>query len=93
MDNVKHIYHVYAIRTKKRDEIFKRLEANGVGVIVHYPIALHLQRAYQSLGYKKGDFPVSENVAKEIISLPMFPHLREKQIEFIVGLIKKTLDK
>jgi dTDP-4-amino-4,6-dideoxygalactose transaminase len=86
--SVKHVYHVYAIRVKKRDELALLLKKNGIGAIVHYPIPLHLQEAYRGLGYKKGDFPVSEKVAQEIISLPMHPHLKENQIKYVVGVIK-----
>jgi dTDP-4-amino-4,6-dideoxygalactose transaminase len=92
-ESVKHIYHVYAIRSQKRDEIFNHLKNNGVGVIIHYPIPLHLQKAYADLGYKKGDFPVSERVAQEIISLPMYPYMKEKDIKFVVKLIKEVVNK
>jgi len=89
--DVKHIYHVYAVRVKHRDRFFKRLKDKGIGVIVHYPIPLHLQKAYRPLGYKEGDFPVAEKVSGEVISLPMFPHLKEKQIKFVVDTIKEAL--
>lgn len=92
-DSVKHVYHVYAIRTKKRDELFRLFKEKGIGAIIHYPIPLHLQKAYRDLGYKRGDFPVSEIVAEEIISLPMHPHLKEGQIKFVVKIIKQTLSK
>jgi len=88
---VKHVYHVYAIRTRKRDQLFQELINNGIGAIIHYPIPLHLQKAYSNLGYKKGDFPVSEKVSQEIISLPMYPHLKKSQISFIVETIKGAL--
>jgi dTDP-4-amino-4,6-dideoxygalactose transaminase len=91
--SVRHVYHVYAVRTKKRDELFQLFKERRVGSIIHYPIPLHLQRAYRSLGYKKGDFPVSERVAREIISLPMHPHLKENQIKFVVKIIKENLNK
>jgi dTDP-4-amino-4,6-dideoxygalactose transaminase len=90
-DSVRHIYHVYAIRSKKRDELFNRFKANGVGTVIHYPIPLHLQKAYENLGYKSGDFPIAEMLAKEVISLPMFPHIKESQIKFIVKIIKEIV--
>ena len=84
----KHVYHVYAVRAKDRDSLCEKLKSEGVAVIIHYPIPLHLQKAYADLGYKKGDFPVSEKVSQEIMSLPMFPHIKEKEIEFIAKILK-----
>jgi dTDP-4-amino-4,6-dideoxygalactose transaminase len=88
-DGVKHVYHVYAIRTKKRDELFSRFKEAGIGSVIHYPIPLHLQKAYAGLGYQRGDFPVAEKVAEEIISLPMFPHIKESQIKTVVKVVKE----
>jgi dTDP-4-amino-4,6-dideoxygalactose transaminase len=89
--DVQHVYHVYAIRTKNRDEVYRVLKAKGVEVIIHYPIPVHLQKAYEFLGYKRGDCPVSEKTAGEIISLPMFPHLKESQIKYIANILKMTV--
>ena len=89
--SVEHVYHVYAIRSRKRDVLFKELNAQGIGAIIHYPIPLHLQKAYAGLGYKEGDFPVAERVAKEIISLPMYPHIKKTEIKFVTDTIKKVL--
>ena len=90
---VNHAYHVYAIRIKCRDELVQMFKEKGIGAIVHYPIPLHLQKVYHDLGYKVEDFPVSEKIAKEIISLPMYPQLKEKQVKFIANLIKETVGK
>lgn len=87
-----HIYHVYAVRVSKRDKVFELLRKRGVGVIIHYPIPLHLQKAYKELKYKRGDFPVAEKIAREIISLPMFPHLTKKQIRFTVSQLRQVLN-
>jgi len=84
-----HIYHVYALRIKNRDKILNHLRQNGIGALIHYSIPLHLQKAYEFLGYKKGDFQISEKVASEIISLPMFPHISKDQIELVVKTIKE----
>jgi dTDP-4-amino-4,6-dideoxygalactose transaminase len=73
------VYHLYVIRTNKRDSMMDRLKDAGIGTGIHYPIPLHLQKAYVSLNYSQGDFPVSELVATEIISLPMFPQLTTAQ--------------
>jgi dTDP-4-amino-4,6-dideoxygalactose transaminase len=88
---VEHVYHVYAIRTKSRDALFAKLKDEGIGAIIHYPIPLHLQKAYAGLGYKEGDFPVAERVAKEIISLPMYPHIKKAQIKFVADIIKRAV--
>lgn len=85
----RHIYHIYAVRTKKRDDLLAEFKKNAVGALTHYPIPLHLQRAYEGLGYKKGDFPVAEKIALEIISLPIYPYIKEEQIKFVVDIIKK----
>jgi dTDP-4-amino-4,6-dideoxygalactose transaminase len=73
------VYHLYVIRTAERDELKKHLERSGISTGIHYPIPLHLQKAYQSLGYKAGDFPMSERLASEILSLPMYPQLQADQ--------------
>lgn len=90
--DVKHVYHVYAIRAKKREQLLARLKNKGIGAIIHYPIPLHLQKAYKNLGYKRGDFPVAEKLAQEIISLPMYPHLKETQIKFVADTIKTVIE-
>jgi dTDP-4-amino-4,6-dideoxygalactose transaminase len=87
----KAVYHLYIIRTKKRDELQKYLSANGISTGLHYPIPLHLQKAYANNGFRQGGFPVTEKVASEILSLPMFPNLSEEQIEHVVEKIKEFL--
>ena len=88
---VKHVYHVYAVRIKNREEVCAALKAKDITAIIHYPIPLHLQKAYAGLGYKKGDFPVSEKVSQEILSIPMFPHITQKQIKTVVSVLKACL--
>jgi dTDP-4-amino-4,6-dideoxygalactose transaminase len=85
----KHVYHLYVIRTHRRDELQDWLKSKGVGTGLHYPIPVHLQKAYEYLGYKEGDFPVTEDCAKQILSLPMFPELTQKEIEKVVTEIKR----
>lgn len=75
----KHVYHLYVIRTADRAGVQKALADAKIDTGIHYPIPLHLQKAYESFGYKKGDFPVSERVAGEILSLPMYPQLEASQ--------------
>ncbi len=83
----KHIYHQYTIRTSRRDELIEFLRGRGVQTAVHYPIPLHLQRAFAYLGYKKGDFPIAEKCAQEVLSLPMFPELRDDEVDYVIECI------
>jgi len=73
------VYHLYVVRVDDRDGMGAHLKAAGIGTGIHYPIPLHLQKAYSAMGYKAGDFPVCEKAAAEIISLPMFPQLTADQ--------------
>ena len=73
------VYHLYVIRTMDREGMMNHLKKAAIGAAIHYPVPLHLQKAYASLHYRKGDFPVAERVATEIISLPMFPQLNAGQ--------------
>jgi dTDP-4-amino-4,6-dideoxygalactose transaminase len=85
----KSVYHLYVIRIQGRDELISALAGEGIGTGIHYPIPLHLQTAYANLGYKQGDFPVSEVLAKEILSLPMYPNLTQHQQQAIVRKIEE----
>lgn len=82
------VYHLYVVRHPRRDELKKHLEANGVGCAIHYPIPLHLQKAYAHLGHKAGDFPVAEKAARECLSLPIYPGLTDAQIQRVAEVIK-----
>ncbi len=86
----RHVWHVYAVRSANRDALRAHLQAEAIATGVHYPIPVHLQPAHLDLGYSKGAFPVSERVAAEILSLPMFPELTEAQIETIAGAVKAS---
>jgi len=83
----KGVYHLYVVRVQDREALQSHLGAAGIGTGIHYPIPLHLQKAYQHLGYKKGDFPVTERVAAEIVSLPMFPQLTAGQQKEVAGKV------
>jgi len=87
-DGSKGVYHLYVIRVSDRDGLMRSLADSNIGTAIHYPVPLHLQRAYESLGYEAGDFPVAESVAPEIVSLPMFPQLQEAQQRQIVEAIQ-----
>ena len=88
-----HVYHLYVVRAKQRDELKMFLQQKGIETGLHYPIPLHRQKAFAHLGYKEGNFPVSEKYAKEILSLPMFPELTEDQISYVVKSIKEFYSK
>jgi dTDP-4-amino-4,6-dideoxygalactose transaminase len=87
------IYHLYSILTDKRDSLAAHLAKKGIGTGVYYPLPLHLQPCYKSLGYKKGDFAVSESVSNRILSLPMFPELKKSQKEEVISEIKNFFKK
>ena len=81
-------WHLYVIRHPRRDELKKHLEANLIGCALHYPLPLHLQKAYAHLGYKAGDFPIAEKAARECLSLPIYPELADAQIQRVASVIK-----
>jgi dTDP-4-amino-4,6-dideoxygalactose transaminase len=87
----RHVYHVYAIRVRERDELRRRLEEQEVGCAVHYPIPIHFQEAYRGLGYTAGAFPIAEGLADEFLSLPMFPELTKEQIEYVARTVKESI--
>jgi dTDP-4-amino-4,6-dideoxygalactose transaminase len=82
------VYHAYVVRVPERDAWRATLAEAGVQTGVHYPIPVHLQPAYRDLGYTRGDFPVSEGAATQVLSLPMFPELTSGQIEAIAGIVR-----
>jgi len=82
------VWHQFVIKTKKRDELQEYLKSKGIGTLIHYPLPVHLQEAYKHLGYKKGDFPIAEKMANEVLSLPMWVGLKKEEIEFISIIIK-----
>ena len=82
------VYAQYSIRVQDREELVKKLTASDVPTAVHYPVPLHLQEAFANLGYTEGDFPISEKISKQIMSLPMSPYLTEAEQDFIVQAIK-----
>jgi len=87
--DMEHVFHLYVIRAKKRDQLIEFLNNNGIGTGIHYPIALPNLKAYEYLGHKPNDFPVSSMLQDEIISLPMYPELSEEEIDYVVNAIKK----
>jgi len=88
-ENGKHCYYMYVVRVKNREKLQEHLKNNGIETGIHYPIPLHLQPAYEHLNYKKGDFPVAEKHAEEILSIPLYPEITNEQINYIVNKIKE----
>jgi len=87
------VCHLYVIRADMRDELQKYLASKGIETGIHYPVPIHLQEAYRDLGIKEGSFPVTESIAKEILSLPMFPELKEEEIKYVCSKIKEFYSK
>lgn len=85
--NATHVYHLYVIRTKYRNELQRHLKDAGIGTLIHYPIPPHLQQAYSHLDHKTGDFPIAEELAKTSLSLPLWVGMGAKEIEAIRGAI------
>ena len=83
-----HVYHLFAVRVANRDDVIKALAECGVACGIHYPVPVHLQEAYQSLGHGRGSFPVTEACAHEFLSLPMFPELTPEQIAFVAQQLR-----
>lgn len=84
-----HVFNQYIIRVEKRDELREYLASKGVATAIYYPLALHLQKCFDSLGYKRGDFPETEKATTEVLALPVYPELSSDQQEYIVACIKE----
>jgi dTDP-4-amino-4,6-dideoxygalactose transaminase len=87
-----HVYNQFTIRTPKRDELSAYLTTKNIGNRIYYPVPLHLQECYETLGYPKGDFPVAEQAAQEVLSLPIYPELNSDQKSYVVETIKQFFD-
>lgn len=87
----RHVYHIYPVLVENRQAAMDALAENEIFCGIHYPVPVHLQDAYKSLGYKEGDFPVAEKSAASELSLPMFPELTSEQVEYVAGKLKALL--
>jgi len=83
-----HVYHLYVVRSPRRDALQSYLRARGIGTDVHYPLPAHLQPVYRPLGYAEGAFPVSERLAREVLSLPMYPELTCAEVEAVAAAVR-----
>ncbi len=86
-----HVWHLYVVRVPRRDEVLQMLVDAGIGAAIHYPVPIHLQEAFSYLGHRRGDFPVAEQAAREILSLPIYPEISAEQQERIVDELRKAI--
>lgn len=86
-DYAKHVWHLFVVRTEKRDEFETYLKENGIGTTIHYPIPMHMQGAYEELNVKKGTLPIAEKISKEVISLPMWFGMKNEEVEYVIEKI------
>lgn len=89
VDYANHVWHLFVVRTKKRNDLKNHLNILGIGTTIHYPIPIHLQEAYIDLGYKKGDFPLAEKISEEVISLPMWYGMKCEEIQYVIDKINE----
>jgi dTDP-4-amino-4,6-dideoxygalactose transaminase len=88
-NDCRHVYHIYPIRTTDRESLQAQLKADGIDTGIHYPIPVHLQPAFASLGYSKGDFPHTERLADEELSLPLYPEMTEEDVEYVAASVMR----
>ncbi|PWW56358.1 dTDP-4-amino-4,6-dideoxygalactose transaminase [Eubacterium limosum] len=79
-----HVWHIFPVRTKKRDVLQNYLKERGIGTVIHYPVAMHLQDAYKDLGHEQGDFPIAEKIAREELSLPLYYGIKNDMVNYII---------
>lgn len=84
-----HVFHLFVVRVEERDGLIEFLNGRNISTGIHYPVPVHMHEAFRDLGYKKGDFPVTEKYSEEILSLPMFPELRDEQIMHVTTAIRE----
>ena len=87
-DYVEPVYHMYVLQSENREEVLEKLKEAGVATGVYYPVPLHLQKCYKSLGYKEGDMPVSEYLSHRTFAIPVYPELTKEQVDYIISKIK-----
>lgn len=88
-ENCTHVWHLFVIRVKNRENFQNYLEQNGIGSVIHYPIPPHLSEAYKYLGYKKGDFPITERYAETVLSLPLYNGMTKEELGYVIDKINK----
>lgn len=88
-EGASHVYHLYVIRVERRDKLQDYLKEQGIGTLIHYPIPPHLQECYKDLGYKQGDFPIAEEIAKTALSLPIWIGMTESDVKTVANAVKE----
>lgn len=83
------VFHLFVVRTERREEFMEFLKARGIGTLIHYPVPPHLQQAYSQLGWKEGSLPLTEKIHREVVSLPMGPHLKEQEVEAVIRAVRE----
>lgn len=86
-ENCTHVWHLFVVKVEERDKFQNYLEKNGIGTVIHYPIPAHLSEAYRDLGYKAGDYPITEDYANTIISLPLYNGMTKEEIDYVIEKI------
>jgi dTDP-4-amino-4,6-dideoxygalactose transaminase len=89
---VRHVFHLYTIKTGKRDALQAFLKKKGIETLIHYPIPIPLEKAYQEMGYRRGDFPLTNQWSRKILSLPFFPEIREREMEKVAGGVRRFFE-
>lgn len=89
VDGNEHVYHIFAIRTRYRDSLERHLDEKGIGVNKHYPIPIHLQKAYEELGIVKGDLPIAEEISETELSIPMYYGMTDEDIQIVINAINE----
>ena len=84
----RHVYHLYVIECQDRDRLQRYLGEQGIPTLIHYPVPIHLQRAFRHLGYREGDYPVTERLARQILSLPIYPEMTDEQVDLVCQTIR-----
>ena len=82
-----HVYHVFVVRSGKRDELEAYLNEKGIGTVKHYPIPIHLQEAYKELGLKEGALPIAEEISKTVLSIPMYYGMTDEEVDYVINQI------
>ena len=88
-DYAEHVWHIFAVRCNRRDDLDNYLNSVGIGTNKHYPIPMHLQDCYKDLGFKKGDFPIAEKISETELSIPMYYGMTDEEIQYVINKVNE----